>query len=58
MSLVLYLSILLVVVVVVVVVVRMITNTKLDRNGKLVIGFLHPACNSGGGGEKVLWSMI
>jgi len=46
------------VVVVVVVVVRMITNTKLDRNGKLVIGFLHPACNSGGGGEKVLWSMI
>ncbi|KAK0072771.1 hypothetical protein PV326_014127, partial [Microctonus aethiopoides] len=32
---------------------------KCDKNkNKIVIGFFHPYCNAGGGGERVLWSAI
>ncbi len=27
-------------------------------NGKSIIAFYHPYCNSGGGGERVLWMII
>lgn len=31
-----------------------------DTNGKvpIVVGFFHPYCNAGGGGERVLWTAI
>ena len=29
-----------------------------DKNSSFTIGFFHPFCNSGGGGERVLWSAI
>ena len=29
-----------------------------DKNSYLTIGFFHPFCNSGGGGERVLWSAV
>ena len=29
-----------------------------QKNTDLVVGFFHPYCNSGGGGERVLWMMI
>eukprot|EP01035_Chromulina_nebulosa_P020025 gene20025-26001_t len=32
-------------------------NQDLDKNKRL-IAFFHPFCNSGGGGERVLWKMI
>jgi hypothetical protein len=28
------------------------------RDGEQLIGFFHPYCNHGGGGERVLWLMI
>ncbi|KAF9568744.1 mannosyltransferase [Agrocybe pediades] len=28
------------------------------QNGKRVVGFFHPYCNAGGGGERVLWTAI
>ncbi|KAB5595180.1 Alpha-1,2-mannosyltransferase [Ceratobasidium theobromae] len=28
------------------------------RGGSIVVGFFHPYCNSGGGGERVLWAAI
>ncbi|XP_061170224.1 GDP-Man:Man(3)GlcNAc(2)-PP-Dol alpha-1,2-mannosyltransferase-like [Saccostrea echinata] len=31
---------------------------KASVNGKSVIGFFHPYCNAGGGGERVLWVAI
>ncbi|KAF3077613.1 hypothetical protein CFAM422_000815 [Trichoderma lentiforme] len=42
------------------------TNDSLDANGNLkdskdwdgVVGFFHPFCNAGGGGERVLWAAI
>ncbi|PNP40388.1 hypothetical protein TGAMA5MH_07715 [Trichoderma gamsii] len=42
------------------------TRDKLDANGELqatqdwqgVVGFFHPFCNAGGGGERVLWAAI
>ncbi|EHK45433.1 glycosyltransferase family 4 protein [Trichoderma atroviride IMI 206040] len=42
------------------------TPDKLDANGELqatqdwqgVVGFFHPFCNAGGGGERVLWAAI
>ncbi|KAM0246600.1 hypothetical protein ACHAQJ_010161 [Trichoderma viride] len=42
------------------------TPDRLDANGKLqvsqdwegVVGFFHPFCNAGGGGERVLWAAI
>ena len=27
-------------------------------NARLVVGFFHPYCNSGGGGERVLWCAV
>lgn len=33
-------------------------NLKDDKNPYFTIGFFHPFCNSGGGGERVLWSAI
>jgi alpha-1,2-mannosyltransferase len=29
-----------------------------DKNWKGIIGFFHPFCNAGGGGERVLWAAI
>ncbi|KAI0698166.1 mannosyltransferase [Cytidiella melzeri] len=29
-----------------------------DRNQKRVVGFFHPYCNAGGGGERVLWTAV
>ena len=29
-----------------------------DVESKLVVGFFHPYCNAGGGGERVLWIAI
>ncbi|KAL6854154.1 glycosyltransferase family 4 protein [Trichoderma novae-zelandiae] len=42
------------------------TSDSLDANGELkastdwdgVVGFFHPFCNAGGGGERVLWAAI
>ena len=31
-------------------------NSKGERT--VVVGFFHPYCNAGGGGERVLWSAI
>ncbi|WAQ81452.1 hypothetical protein PtA15_1A793 [Puccinia triticina] len=33
---------------------------KDDKNStkKLIVGFLHPYCNAGGGGERVLWTAV
>lgn len=33
-------------------------NLKDYKNPYFTIGFFHPFCNSGGGGERVLWSAI
>ncbi|KAF2461443.1 hypothetical protein BDY21DRAFT_332146 [Lineolata rhizophorae] len=30
----------------------------LDKDWKGIVGFFHPFCNAGGGGERVLWSAI
>lgn len=27
-------------------------------NGRSVVGFFHPYCNAGGGGERVLWVAV
>ena len=34
--------------------------TKLSPDGKkpITVGFFHPYCNAGGGGERVLWCAI
>ncbi|XP_015171322.1 PREDICTED: GDP-Man:Man(3)GlcNAc(2)-PP-Dol alpha-1,2-mannosyltransferase [Polistes dominula] len=38
---------------------RMYTKERTNRKQKgTVVGFFHPYCNAGGGGEKVLWAMI
>ena len=29
-----------------------------DGKAPVVIGFFHPYCNAGGGGERVLWTAI
>lgn len=34
------------------------TNQKDEKNPYFTIGFFHPFCNSGGGGERVLWSAV
>ncbi|WWC86926.1 uncharacterized protein L201_001805 [Kwoniella dendrophila CBS 6074] len=35
------------------------TNTAPSMSGKkIIVGFWHPYCNAGGGGERVLWSAI
>jgi alpha-1,2-mannosyltransferase len=31
---------------------------KADRDWKGIVGFFHPFCNAGGGGERVLWAAI
>jgi alpha-1,2-mannosyltransferase len=31
---------------------------KDEKKQYLTVGFFHPFCNSGGGGERVLWSCI
>ncbi|KHN99215.1 alpha-1,2-mannosyltransferase alg11 [Metarhizium album ARSEF 1941] len=33
-------------------------DAKLSKNWDGVIGFFHPFCNAGGGGERVLWAAI
>nr|CAG8593414.1 1152_t:CDS:10 [Entrophospora candida] len=33
-------------------------NDKFTTNKPLILGFFHPYCNSGGGGERVLWTTI
>jgi alpha-1,2-mannosyltransferase len=33
-------------------------SKKLYEKYDLTIGFFHPFCNSGGGGERVLWSAV
>jgi alpha-1,2-mannosyltransferase len=33
-------------------------RTKYEINGKRIIGFFHPYCNAGGGGERVLWALV
>lgn len=33
-------------------------NTSDEKSPYFTIGILHPFCNSGGGGERVLWSAI
>ncbi|CAF0800194.1 unnamed protein product [Brachionus calyciflorus] len=33
-------------------------NLNDEKNPYFTVGFLHPFCNSGGGGERVLWSAI
>jgi hypothetical protein len=32
--------------------------TQSDRHWKGIVGFFHPFCNAGGGGERVLWAAI
>ncbi|KAK4994598.1 asparagine-linked glycosylation protein [Elasticomyces elasticus] len=34
------------------------TRSNADRDWDGVIGFFHPFCNAGGGGERVLWAAI
>ena len=33
-------------------------STSSSPSSSLVVGFFHPYCNSGGGGERVLWQVI
>lgn len=33
-------------------------RTKYDKKGKVLVGFFHPYCNAGGGGERVLWALV
>ncbi|XP_077568525.1 GDP-Man:Man(3)GlcNAc(2)-PP-Dol alpha-1,2-mannosyltransferase [Stigmatopora nigra] len=33
-------------------------NTRFARTGRPAVGFFHPYCNAGGGGERVLWCAI
>ena len=37
-----------------------VRRTRYNRNNgkKLTVGFFHPYCNAGGGGERVLWQLI
>jgi alpha-1,2-mannosyltransferase len=35
-----------------------LVNTQDKLNPYFTVGFLHPFCHSGGGGERVLWSAI
>ncbi|KAJ9055977.1 asparagine-linked glycosylation protein, variant 3 [Entomophthora muscae] len=39
---------------------RLLTATKplVDNHPPFIIGYFHPYCNAGGGGERVLWTMI
>ena len=35
------------------------TSLTSDKTSpKFTVGFFHPFCNSGGGGERVLWSAV
>ncbi|GAA5960593.1 hypothetical protein JCM3765_005868 [Sporobolomyces pararoseus] len=34
------------------------TSDGADGNSKKVVGFFHPYCNAGGGGERVLWTAL
>lgn len=34
------------------------SRDKADRDWKGIVGFFHPFCNAGGGGERVLWAAI
>jgi len=36
----------------------MIGVKKEDHSKKFIIGFMHPYCNAGGGGERVLWTAV
>jgi len=42
----------------VIVLIGIYMKVRVQLRGELTIGILHPACNSGGGGEKVLWSIV
>lgn len=33
-------------------------STNQDKSPYFSVAFLHPFCNSGGGGERVLWSAV
>ena len=33
-------------------------ENEYDEDGTFVVGFFHPRCSSGGGGERVLWKSI
>jgi alpha-1,2-mannosyltransferase len=35
-----------------------LNTNKADRSWKGIVGFFHPFCNAGGGGERVLWAAI
>ncbi|CAG8523219.1 6588_t:CDS:10, partial [Ambispora gerdemannii] len=37
---------------------RLSLKLDLDEKPPLIIGFFHPYCNAGGGGERVLWTTI
>lgn len=34
------------------------TRPKVDQHPPVLIGYFHPYCNAGGGGERVLWTII
>jgi alpha-1,2-mannosyltransferase len=34
------------------------TTAEKKKNKFFKVGFFHPFCNSGGGGERVLWSAV
>lgn len=35
------------------------SKSRMERTHKeTVVGFFHPYCNSGGGGERVLWAAV
>ncbi|KAK7060342.1 hypothetical protein VNI00_001107 [Paramarasmius palmivorus] len=37
---------------------RVLKSLGTSPNGKRLVGFFHPYCNAGGGGERVLWTAI
>lgn len=38
--------------------ILLFTNKSKRKKGPIIIGFFHPYCSSGGGGEKVLWVAV
>jgi hypothetical protein len=37
---------------------RNINGKRKFKKDEVIVGFFHPYCNSGGGGERVLWTFI